>query len=376
MRKVFAEKIKNINPVYWKIIGFVLIIKFLIFAFGFIAQQVFSDKLIDDPYWLFGIWNRWDAGHYLDIANEGYTNEIDRRFDIAFFPLYPLLIRILMIVTNNDVFSAFFVSAVATIAVGILFYKLVKLDFSEETAFSSVRFLFIFPTVYFLHIAYTESLFLALIIGSFLAARKEKWLFAGILGFLACTTRINGLILFLALPIEMFLQWRENGKFKIQWFWICLIPLGFIVYLGINFYVTGDALTFLQVQRENFQRSLNYPWIGGWKLVQTIRFQTNANSVMMALQELIFIALGFFSIIAAWKYLRKSYVVWIAANWLLFISQTWILSVPRYTLTLFPMFILFAIAAKNRLAYSFITTWSILFLALFIISFVQERWAF
>lgn len=376
MRKVLAAKIKNINPVYWKIIGFVLMIKCLIFIFGFFAHQIFSEKLINDPYWLFGIWNRWDAGHYLDIANQGYTNEVDRHFDIAFFPLFPLLIRGLMIVTNNDVFSAFFISAVATLSVGTLFYKLVKLDFDEKTAFSSVWFLFIFPTAYFLHIAYTESLFLALVIGSFLAARKERWLFAGILGFLACTTRINGLILFLALPFEMFCSWRENGQFKRQWLWIGLIPLGFLIYLGINFYVTGDAFTFLTVQRETFQRSLNYPWIGGWKFVQVIRLQTNANSVMMALQELIFIALGFFSIVAAWRYLRKSYLVWIATNWLLFISQTWILSVPRYTLTLFPMFILFAIAAKKQFADLFITTWSILFLALFIISFVQGRWAF
>ena len=41
-------------------------------------------------------------------------------------------------------------------------------------------FLLIFPTAYFLHIGYTESLFLALVLGSFLAARTDRWWLAGL----------------------------------------------------------------------------------------------------------------------------------------------------------------------------------------------------
>jgi Gpi18-like mannosyltransferase len=72
--------------------------------------------------------------------------------------------------------------------------------------------LFIFPTAFFLHIPYTESTFLALTVGCFLAARKRKWLLAGILGGLACLTRINGLILCFAILFEVWNERRETGK--------------------------------------------------------------------------------------------------------------------------------------------------------------------
>ena len=68
-------------------------------------------------------------------------------------------------------------------------------------------FLLIFPTAYFLHIGYTEALFMALVLGSFLAARTERWWLAGLLGGLAALTRVNGLVLMPALPAEALTQW-------------------------------------------------------------------------------------------------------------------------------------------------------------------------
>jgi hypothetical protein len=49
---------------------------------------------------------------------------------------------------------------------------------------------------------------------------------------------------------------------------------------------------------------------------------------------------------------------------------------PRYMLTMFPIFILFALLARNRLWYAVITIWSLLFLALFTSLFVRGLWAF
>jgi hypothetical protein len=63
-------------------------------------------------------------------------------------------------------------------------------------------------------------------------------------------------------------------------------------------------------------------------------------------------------------------------NWLLFTSVTFIESTPRYTLTLFPIFILFALVAANRFWNAVITVWSLLFLALFAGLFVRGWWAF
>jgi hypothetical protein len=98
---------------------------------------------------------------------------------------------------------------------------------------------------------------------------------------------------------------------------------------------------------------------------------------MNGVQELLFVILGFFATIASWRYLRKSYRVWVGGNWLLFVSTSFVLSVPRYTLSLFPLFILMGLAAvRNWWANMLFTVWSILFLAVFIIQFYRGWWAF
>src|SRR5947199_1053148 len=41
------------------------------------------------------MWSRWDAGWYLEIAQNGYSFTPGKQSDVAFFPLYPNLIRLL-----------------------------------------------------------------------------------------------------------------------------------------------------------------------------------------------------------------------------------------------------------------------------------------
>ena len=373
---LFKSLTNRLTPNVKRIIGFVLLIKLLIFVFGLCSYKLLNEKSLTSSYWIFGVWNRWDAEHYINIAQFGYTAVGERRFDIAFFPLYPALVSVFFFLTGNEILSAFLVSGIASVALGVLFYHLVETDFDKETAMSAVCLLFVFPTAYFLHIPYTESLFLTLVVGSFLFARKGNWLIAGILGFLACTTRINGLILCLALPFEILIIWRQTRRIDWHCLWLGLIPLGFVFYLLINYFVTGNPLAFLEVQREHWGKYLDFPWKSIWKQILYVRIQQNSISQMFGLMELLFIGIGFFSTVLGWRHLRGSYRVWMIANWLLFVSTSWLLSVPRYTLTMFPIFILFALASKNWLAKTFITAWSILFLALFIISFVQGRWGF
>lgn len=359
-----------------RIISIVLGTKFVILLFGVQSFLLFSNQKLSDFQQVLGIWNNWDAKNYIGIANHGYTATGENSFYLVFFPFYPLLIAGFNFLTNDSILSAFIISGIASIFLGFLFYKLVKLDYSEKTAISSVWFLFIFPTSFFLHIPYTESLFLALVIGSFYFCRKRLWFFAGLLGFFACTTRINGLILCLALPFELLSDWQENRKTDKKWLWLGLIPFGFLAYLLLNYVVTGNFLAFLAIQKNNFQKYLAVPWEAIWEKMKYIYFQPEATRFSEGLFELIFTVIALLAIVSGWRYLRNSYRVWMVASWLLFVSTSWLLSVPRYVLTMFPLFILIAVAARNSLLNVLITTFSILYLGMFIISFVQNRWAF
>ena len=131
------------------------------------------------------LWNRWDATHYFKLAEDGYiatgrggsplssTRSI-RGWSRGSFRLPKLFL------------AALVVSAVASIS-GMLFRRLVELDQPAKMARLAVWFLLIFPTAYFLHIGYSESLFLALVLGCLLAARMQSWAVAGLLGALACS---------------------------------------------------------------------------------------------------------------------------------------------------------------------------------------------
>lgn len=353
-----------------------LAVKAVILLFGALAYSIVSDKGVAGPLAALELWNRWDAPHYLSIARDGYQATGEDRFFIVFYPLYPLATRLAAVLVQNPLVAAFLVSGVASLAVALLLWRLARLDGPAEYASRAVWFLLIFPTAYFLHIGYTESLFIALVLGSFLAARRDRWALVGALGALACLTRINGLVLIPALAVEVLLHYRATRRFRAEWCWIALPLLGVGAYLLLNQTVYGDPLQFLTYQREHWYKTFAWPWQGIAGNVRSIGWRTPNEAQMIGVQEVFFIVLGLVGTIAAGFALRPSYAVWMAGNWLLFTSTSFILSVPRYSLILFPLYLLFARLAAHRTWHTILTVWSLLFMSLFIILFVQGRWAF
>lgn len=362
----------------WRTVGLALAVKFLILLLGAFSSVVFGEQRIGSLRRLLEIWNRWDAPHYLDLATYGYQPSGEIGLFIVFYPLYPWLTRAASLFTGGDVLlGAFAVSTVASVAAAVLLDRLATIDEPPAVAREAVWFFLIFPTSYFLHIPYTESLFIALTLGCFLLARREHWVFAGMLGGLAALARVNGLVLIPALLVEAALQYRVTRRFR--WSWLAAIggvAAGFGGYLLLNYAVTGDALHFLEVQRGHWYKSLTWPWNGILATLRSISARPPAEAHMIGLEELIYIVLSLACTIAAAIKLRASYAVWMAGNWLLFTSTSFIMSVPRYVLIMFPMFILFARLAQDRRWFAALTVWSLLFMSLFVSLFVGGRWAF
>lgn len=97
---------------------------------------------------------------------------------------------------------------------------------------------------------------------------------------------------------------------------------------------------------------------------------------MVGTQEFVFALIGLIGVVMSWIKLRPVYAMWMTGNWLLFASVTFLESMPRYTLTMFPIFILFGLLAANRFWNFVLTVWSLLFLALFTSLFMRGWWAF
>ncbi len=156
------------------------------------------------------VWERWDTGWYLKIAGFGYDASDGT---ITYAPLFPTLTRWLAFLTGNYLVSALLISNLAALAVFILLYEVARAEglTGAQPAFA-VLFLGFFPSAFFLFAAYTDALFLAFVLGTWLAARRGKWLLAGLLGGLAALTRLQGALL---TPVLILLWLQETAGFNL-----------------------------------------------------------------------------------------------------------------------------------------------------------------
>ena len=364
---------RHLRTLEWDVAVGIVFLKLVLFVFVLAAVPAVSNRM--RPF--LSLVNQWDALRYLEVARAGYTSTGDERFNLVGLPLYPWLVRAVSWLGFGIPSAALLVSGVATLALGWLFLRLVRMDESEERARLAVWFLFIFPTAYFLHIAYTEATMLALTVGCFLAARRRSWAWAGLLGGLAALTRLQGLLLLAAVPLEAWTQYRETRRLDPRWLWLLVIPCGFGVYLWVNYHVTGDAFAFTKMMQENFWRELRPPWVGAAALWDNLRAEKPEDYVMIGLAEASFslLVLGF--TIWSWFVLRPSYAIWMTTNFLLCVCSSFVVAVPRYALVMFPIFILLARVSSGRpLVGGAISVCSILLLALFFLVFALGHWAF
>ncbi len=357
------------------LLGMMLTIKGLVLLLGIVAYEMVGDQFLPWPRGIIDIWNRWDAPHYIDLARYGYEATGERSYWIVFYPLFPWLTR-LASPFGDYILGAFIVSTIASLAAGFLLHRLVRLDLGDELARRAVWFLYIYPTAYFLHIGYTEALFLALTLATFLAARHDRWYLAGIFGALACLTRFNGLILVPCLALEIGLRFWRTRRWDWRWLAIGIVPLGFLGYLALNYRVTGDPFTYAHLLEEKWFKSPGSPIQGITEMLKSASWRSPIERQMVVYHQVFFLLLGAAGAIGAWWKLRASYGLWIALNLGLITSTGFILSTPRYTLSLFPLPILFALLARRQGWSNAITAWSLLLQALYIALFVIEYSAY
>ena len=320
------------------------------------------------------MWTKWDTRHYLKIAEYGYS---ENSHQIAFFPLYPYLIRIFTVIFQNYMLSALIISNAAYAIAVYFLYKIVKLDFENEDAYRAVIYLSVFPTAYFLHAGYSESLFLALAIGSMYFGRKKSWALAGVLGMLAASTRLIGIILLPVLVIEYLSQKEFKLKeIRADILLLLIIGIGFIAYLALNYSVSGDPFYFLKVQQEGWSKKLAFPHVGFINALGGGPASKATGALGGDWAEIIFAGLGLAATVYSFFKLRLSYSVYLLLTYIVFISNAYWGSIPRFLLTAFPIFIVLSMLGRCRSINFIIIFLSLLGFALYLTQFLRFRWAF
>ena len=207
---------------------------------------------------------RWDSVWFLAIAADGYGDGARE----AFFPLYPLLVRIAGAPFGSALVGGALLSTALLGAALVLLHRLVALDHDRAVARNAVLVTALFPMSFFFSAVYSESLFLCLSIGAVYAARRERWAWAGALGMLAATTRSAGVLLLV--PLLMIYLWdaerprlRALRPLRADALWLLLVPLGLASYCGFLALGGHDALAPFRAQEVWF-RSFAGPFLGAW----------------------------------------------------------------------------------------------------------------
>ncbi len=275
---------------------------------------------------------RWDAGWYLSIIDDGYSYVPGKESSVAFFPVYPMTVRLLASVFGHSRFLALLVSNAALFGaawfIGAIAYRFWR---DEKIAALSVLFFLLAPATIFYSGIYTESFFVLFCSASIYFALSRRWWLAGMSGALATGTRTVGIALVLALLFEYFtdehgkLGWRKPGRDVLA---LALVPVGLVAYMIYQWHTFGDALAFSEASKA-WGRHFAPPWVS---LLQMRRFHPEYN--LLVVFALVFTAIGLVTVYRE----RKVLFVFGACVTLLCLSSNMLESQSRYLSSVFPAY--------------------------------------
>lgn len=173
--------------------------------------------------------NHFDAGWYLQIATHGYgTFHSDT---LAFYPAYPLLIRLTAPIVGSPAAAGALISAAAFLGALVLLRRMTELELGAthpRAADLTVLLLAFAPLSFFFTAVYTESLFLLLSVAALFCARTGRWRLACLLTAAATLTRPTGIVLALALAVG---RVRSHGWRDRSLAWVVAGPAALVAYL-------------------------------------------------------------------------------------------------------------------------------------------------
>ncbi len=190
-----------------------------------------------------------DSVWYLGIAAEGYhAHPISGAYnDWVFFPLFPILTRLASVVTLGDVALAGVLVSNAAFAVAIaLLYRLSIPHLGHEGSLRAATYLAVAPGAVAFAMAYSDSLFLALALGAFLAAGTRRYKLMGVLYGLAALTRLPGIVV--GLPLLLVMTANDGRRPRLSWLCLTLGPLALLAFYTYLWWLTGDPLANLHGQ--------------------------------------------------------------------------------------------------------------------------------
>ena len=378
--------------------------RMLIFAAGILGDIYLATEeghWVADPNSPFlSMWAKWDSQWYVQIARSGYWYQPLQQSNVAFFPLYPLSVRVAAhFLGGNLILAGFLLSNAYLFGALIFLYQLAKLEMLDRCTSSpeegaaaarrTIYYLAFFPAAFFFSAIYTESLFLMLSVATVLFARQRHWVLAALAGFLAAATRNIGVLLWMLVMWEWLRchgwritrihraeSWRGLWSgIKSDWVDVVVlgaIPLGLLLYMGFLQTNFGRPTAFIEVQAAWGRQNIGPVGVLARELKALGAFELNKSNLSRLLS-----LVPFLSVLAMtpfiWRRLGEGYALYVLVL-LLVPAASALQSMIRYVLPMFPVFILLGWWGRSTLLdRAILTTFAVMLGAL---TAIYVNWVF
>lgn len=339
------------------------------------------------------VWARWDSVWYLRLAEHGY-GALEEAAS-AFYPLYPTAVGLLgRALAGHYVLAGVALSLAACLLSFVLLHRIAEDRLGPDGAARAVLYLAVFPMSLFLQAVYAESLYLALVLAAFLLAERGRFLEAAFVAGLALLTRPSAIAL---LPSLALLAWRSRDRLRALGA-LALAPALFALYPLALERQTGDALAFTRAQ-EIWQRELHPagPLGGLWEglraawhgagaaldpdgaVVSTTFLEPNpVRAGALHVWHLAFLCLFAWLAVVAWRRFGAPYGLFAVLSLAVPLSvpsERWpLLSLPRFGLVVFPIFLALAALGSRPRVHAAIVGVSGLMLGVAIAQWALWQW--
>jgi hypothetical protein len=318
---------------------------------------------------VFGAFAQWDANWFLEIAGHGYRNVQAS----SFFPLYPALTAALGVVLRSQLVAGVVISLVAAGLAAVAVGRVARDLAGSRVAHESVLLVALYPIAFVFTAVYSDGLFLALAAWSFSVALRGRAVLAGALGGAAVLSRPTGLALLPALALLLWPHGRGLRAGLVRLSPLLLLPaaLGaYVLYLHVHLH---DAGAFVHSEGSFWLRHVPWagPFGGAWDALRSgeqgaaqlvLHLPGGSGSpsgfgkpesfaIWNVVQLLVLVAACFLTWVC-WRRVSRAAAVYSLATIVLFLSAPAdvvpLVSVPRFLLGDFPLFITLGVLAAQR----------------------------
>jgi hypothetical protein len=309
-----------------------------------------------------GNWLWWDGGWYLHIAELGYSFAPGQQSSVAFFPVYPLAVRLVgLFLPGGDALAAVVITMLSGLATLVLFHRWCRRRMSNAAASTAVVALAVYPYAWFLYgAAYSDALFLTATLLAFLLLEDDRPVAAGLVGIVATASRPTGVVVLVGLVAVMldrrgaFAHLRARIRPRDLGVGLAAAGIGgWCLWLALRF---GHPFAFIETEgARGWDRG---PGFSTWLKIPFIRAVEHAPAriwLLLVVQALMCVAFAA-TVPAVARRFGRGYAIYVAtAVAVPALSTGDFMGTGRYILAAFPVFAVvgakLADATRGRLVY-------------------------